>query len=112
MSDSPEPYIASASWDCSISIHKLHSRELMVELRSPEGAIISDIATCTRNSLSDILGSFSMDGKIRIYNALDDFKIVYCFDHALRLECSVLGAVKLVRENLSPLFRLIPITKH
>lgn len=91
-----DPYIASASWDCTILIHDYNTRELKATLYSPEGAIISDIDICTRIGVSDILGSFSMDGKVRIYDALQKFQLIHCFDHAPSLECSVLGAVKLV----------------
>jgi WD40 repeat protein len=96
ISDGPRPYIASASWDCTVLVHDLRSRELRATIHSPPGAIISAVSTCCRIGKQDLIASFSMDGKIRIYDALQEFQLIYCFDHNSVGECSVLGAVCLV----------------
>lgn len=97
ISDGPDPFIASASWDCAVLVHDLKTLRLIATLRSPVGEIISDVCVCRRMGVCCAVASFSMDGKIRVFDGLKGWEMSHCFDHSSRASLSsVIGAVKLV----------------
>jgi WD40 repeat protein len=97
ISEGPDPFIASASWDCTVLIHDLKSLRLLATLHSPSGEIISDVCVCRRMGVCCAVASFSMDGKVRVYDGLKGWEMSHCFDHSSGAALSsVLGAVKLV----------------
>jgi WD40 repeat protein len=98
----PSPVVASASWNNKVLFHDLDSGELLHTLDCPYGETISCLSGYCQPGVCELLATFSLDGKIRIYDGLNEWNLVKCFSHSLKPTRSVLGVVKLACLDTQP----------
>jgi WD40 repeat protein len=97
------PVVASASWNNKVMMHDLGSGDLLHTLNCPYGETISCLSGYCQPGVFELLATFSLDGKIRIYDGLKKWDMVKCFGHSLKPTRSVLGVVKLACPDMQPI---------
>lgn len=93
------PRVFSVSWSSKVLIHDAVSGDLLRSLDCPPGETISCLSVCYKPGACDLLGTFSLDGKIRIYDGQQGWSLSACFGHSPKGMRSVHGVVKLACPN-------------